>query len=303
MKTAIVPYDDRDGLIWMDGEFVPWREARVHFLTYTLQYGNGIFEGLRSYGGNIFKLHEHSQRLLAGCRTINLRLPYTLDEINKACLDVIAANKISDGYIRPLAWCGAEQISLSAGQTKPHLAVAAWEWPSYFGGDAGSQGIRLQIARWQKPSPKSAPVNIKASGLYIISSLAKQEAEIAGYDDALMLDYQGRIAELSSANFFMVRNDALYTPREGCFLNGITRQTIIELASESGLSCYEADILPEEIAGFDECFATGTAIEIVPISAINDSAYEPGPVTRFLQRRYREAVTGLPQSAEFRQAA
>ena len=287
---SIIPYHDRDGHIWMNGEFVPWREAKVHFLTHALHYGSGVFEGIRCYGGKIFKLTEHSQRLIEGCKMMDMKISWTIDQINRACLDTISKNNISDGYLRPLVWRGSEQMGVTAQHSKIHLGVAAWEWPSYFPAEMREKGIRLKTSRWRRPSPESAPVHAKAIGLYMICTLSKHEAENAGYHDAMMLDYRGRVAELTGANFFMVQNGELHTPDPDCFLKGITRQTVIDLARKNNIKVIERPIMPDELKSADECFATGTAAEVTAIGEIDGHAYKVGPVTRLLRDAYEKLV-------------
>jgi branched-chain amino acid aminotransferase len=292
---SLVPFDDRDGQIWFNGKMVPWREAKIHFLSHTLHYGSGVFEGIRAYGGNIFKLTEHSQRMLDGCKALDMPIPYTLEQINQACLDTVKVNKVVDGYIRPLAWRGAEQIGVGAPLTKIHMAVAAWEWPNYFGPEAREKGIRLITSKWRRPSPDSAPVHAKASGLYIICTLSKHEAEKKGFTDSLMLDYRGQVAELTGANFFMIKNGEIHTPTPDCFLNGITRQTVIQLAKDNGFKVIERVIWPNELKDADECFATGTAAEVMPIGGIDDIVYKVGPITKTLMDKYTALVRGTAQ--------
>ncbi len=287
---SLIPYDDRDGQIWFDGRLVPWRDAKVHFLSLALHYGSGVFEGVRVYGGKIFKLNEHSARLIEGCGMMDMKITYTLEQINQACLEVVKANNIVDGYMRPLAWRGAEQMGVTAQHSKIHLGVAAWEWPSYFPTELREQGIKVVTARWRRPSPQSAPVHAKACGLYMICTLSKHEAENAGYHDALMLDYRGRVAELTGANFFMVKDGALHTPEADCFLRGITRQAVIDLAKKAGITVHERPIMPDELAGAQECFATGTAAEVTAIGAIDGHSFTVGPVTRRLRDDYEALV-------------
>lgn len=287
---SLIPYDDRDGHIWLDGHLLPWRDAKVHFLSHGLHYGSGVFEGIRVYGGKIFKLAEHAQRLIDGCAMMDMQLSYTLEEINQACRETVAANAIVDGYLRPLAWRGAEQMGITARQSKIHLGVAAWEWPSYFPKDLRENGIKVATSRWRRPSPASAPVHAKACGLYMICTLSKHEAERAGFHDALMLDYRGRVAELTGANLFMVRDGELHTPEADCFLRGITRQTVIDLARTAGIAVHERAIMPDELPAMQECFATGTAAEVTAIGAIDGHAYTVGPVTRFLRDAYETLV-------------
>lgn len=287
---SLLPFDQRDGWIWMDGELTPWREARVHYLTHAFHYGSAVFEGLRAYNGKIFKLTEHSARLLESARLMDMACPYALDQINAACDAAVAANRLQEAYVRPLLWRGTEQMSVGAAQTKCRLAVAAWEWPSFFPPAVREEGITVMTSPWRRPSPDSAPVHAKASGLYVICTLSKHIAERDGYTDALMLDYRGQVAELTGANFFMVKDGVLHTPTPDCFLNGITRQTVMALARDAGLKVVERAIMPEELAGADECFATGTAAEVVAIGRIDGKTYKVGPVTRLLREKYEALV-------------
>ncbi|MDP2206900.1 MAG: branched-chain amino acid aminotransferase [Alphaproteobacteria bacterium] len=289
---ALIPYDDRDGQIWMDGKLVPWRDCKLHFLTHSLHYGGGIFEGVRCYGGKIFKLNEHSQRLLDGCKTMDMKIEYTLEQINQACIDAVRANNITDGYLRPLAWRGAQQIGVSAPLAKVHLAVAAWDWPQYYKGDLLEKGISVMTSKWRRPAPDTAPVHAKASGLYMICTISKHAAEAEGCNDALMLDYRGHVAELTSANLFMVKDGALHTPTPDCFLNGITRQTVIQMAEDMGLKVHVRTILPEDLKTGEEFFATGTAAEITPIGKIDGVEYKVGPITRKIREAYSALVRG-----------
>ena len=291
---ATIPFDDRDGFIWLDGKTVPWREAKVHFLTHALHYGSAVFEGIRAYGGNIFKLNEHSERLLEGCKIMDMKCPFTVAEINKACEESVRLNKINDGYIRPLAWRGAEQMGVTAQINKIHLAVAAWEWPSYFSAEAHEKGITLKTSRWRRPAPESGPVHAKASGLYMICTLSKHEAENAGFNDSLMLDYRGRVAELTGANFFMIKNGEIHTPTPDCFLDGITRRTVMDLARQKGIKVIERAIMPDELKNIDECFATGTAAEVTPIGKIDDLVYKVGPISKMLREEYGKLVRTPP---------
>lgn len=288
---GIIPYDDRDGSIWMDGRLIPWRDAKMHFLTHGLHYGGAVFEGLRCYDGQIFKLREHAQRMLDGCKTLDMKITYSLADIERGCIEAIKANNITDGYVRPLAWRGAEQMGVPAHDCFIHYAVAAWEWPNYFAKGGGQDaGISLVTSSWRRPPPNCAPVQTKAGGLYIICTMSRHEAEAKGYTDALMLDYRGQVAELTAANFFMVKNGEIHTPIPDCFLNGITRQTIIALAKSKGYKVIERVIMPEEIIDADECFATGTAAEVTAIGKINDVVYNVGPVTKFLREEYQKLV-------------
>lgn len=289
---ALIPYDDRDGFIWMDGQLMPWRDCKVHFMTHALHYAGGIFEGIRCYNGKIFKLNEHSQRMLDGCKALDMKIEYSLEQINQACIEAVRANNITDGYLRPLAWRGAEQIGVSAPLAKVHLAVAAWDWPQYYKGDLLEKGISIATSKWRRPAPDTAPVHAKASGLYMICTISKQEAENQGCNDALMLDYRGHVAELTSANLFMVKNGELHTPTPDCFLDGITRQTVIEMAEAMGFKVHVRTILPEDLKTGDEFFATGTAAEITPIGKIDGTEYKVGPVTRKIREAYSALVRG-----------
>lgn len=287
---TLIPYDDRDGQIWLEDRLIPWRDAKIHFLTHALHYGSSVFEGIRCYGGKIFKNREHAQRLIDGCKVMDMHLPYSVEQVMQACEEVVRANNVGDGYLRPLAWRGAEQMGVAAQHTRIHFAVAAWEWPSYFPAEMREKGIRIVTSRWVRPSPQNGPVTVKAAGLYMICTLAKHESEAAGYHDALMHDYRGRVAELTGANFFMVKDGVLHTPEADCFLNGITRQTVINLARQEGIEVRERAIMPDEIAGAEECFATGTAAEITAIGQIDGKDYTVGPVTRRLRDLYEQLV-------------
>jgi branched-chain amino acid aminotransferase len=276
---------------------VPWREAKVHFLTHALHYGSGVFEGIRVYGSHIFKLKEHGQRLLEGCKIMDLKAPCTLDEISRACEESVRINKIKDGYMRPLMWRGSEQMGVAGQLNKIHFAVAAWDWGNYFSAEAHEKGISLKTSRWRRPAPESAPVHAKACGLYMICTLSKHEAESAGFNDSLMLDYRGRVAELTGANFFAVKNGELHTPTPDCFLDGITRRTVMDLARQRGIRIIERAIMPDELKTMDECFATGTAAEVTPIGRIDDIVYKVGPISKLIRDEYGKLVR-LPSQAK-----
>jgi branched-chain amino acid aminotransferase len=290
LAMSLMPFDDRDGLIWFDGKLVPWREAKIHVLTHGLHYASCVFEGERVYGGTIFKLTEHSERLAASARILDFEIPYSVAEIDRACNEVVAANKIADGYVRPLAWRGSEMMGVSAQQNQIHLAVATWQWPSYFSPEARLKGIRLTWAKYSRPSPKTAPTASKAAGLYMICTVSKHAAERAGYADALMLDWRGQIAETTGANIFLVQNGELHTPLPDCFLDGITRRTVIGLAEARQLKVHERAIMPEELARTSEVFICGTAAEITPVSEIGEHKFEVGPVTRVLLDDFNKLV-------------
>jgi branched-chain amino acid aminotransferase len=286
----LVPYHDRDGLIWMDGTLVPWREAEVHVLTHALHYASSVFEGERAYQGEIFKLTEHTERLVESARILDFEIPYTVAEIDQACRDTIAANKLSDCYVRPLAWRGSEQMGVSAQQTKIHLAIAAWNWGSYFPMELRLKGIRVAHAKYRRPDSACAPSKAKAAGLYMICTIEKHRAERAGYSDALMLDYRGHVAECTGANIFLIKDGVIHTPTPDCFLDGITRRTVIDLAKARGIEVVTRTILPEELGSFSECFITGTAAEVTPVSEIGEHRYKPGAITETLLNDYMELV-------------
>ena len=278
----LVPYHDRDGLIWVDGTLVPWRDAKVHVLTHALHYASSVFEGERAYDGKIFKLTEHSERLVASGRILDFEIPYTVAEIDQACRDTIAANKLLDCYVRPIAWRGSEQMGVSAQATKIHLAIAAWNWGSYFPMEQRLKGIRITYAKYRRPDPACAPTKAKAAGLYMICTIEKHRAERAGYSDALMLDYRGRVAECTGANIFFIKDGVIHSPDPDCFLDGITRRSVIELAKARGIEVIDRAIMPEELGTFSECFITGTAAEVTPVSEIGEHRYKPGKITETL---------------------
>ena len=290
---SLVPYDDRDGFIWMDGTMVPWRDAKVHVLTHALHYASCVFEGERVYDGRIFKLSEHSARLAHSAQVMGFELPYEVAAIDRACNQVVAANGIGDGYVRPLAWRGAEMMGVSAQRCRIHVAIAAWTWPAYFTPEARLKGIRMTRARYARPAPNTAPTQSKAAGLYMICTLSKHEAEAKGYDDALMLDHRGYLAEGTGANLFLVIDGKLHTPIPDCFLDGITRQTVIGLAQGRGVEVIERHIKPEELADATEVFLTGTAVEVTPVREIDAHRFEVGPITRQLISDF-DALTREP---------
>ena len=289
---AFVPFDDRDGWIWFDGEFVPWREAKTHVLTHGLHYGSSVFEGERMYGGEIFKLTAHSQRLKRSAELLDFDIPYSVAEIDAACKETCEKNGMTDCYIRPVAYLGAEQLSVSSLNSKVHLAIAAWEWPSYFDPEVKKKGIRLEWAKWRRPDPATAPSTAKAGGLYMICTMSKTAAEKRGYADAMMLDWRGYVAEATGANVFFVQNGALHTPRVDHILDGITRQTVIEMAQAKGIEVVIRDILPEELSDFSECFLTGSAAEVTPVSEIGDYRFTPGELSLTLMDDYGKLVRG-----------
>ena len=287
---VMLPFDDRPGVIWFDGALVPWNDAQLHVLNHGLHYASAVFEGERSYGGTIFHLSEHTARLLAGARTLDFEIPYSAAEVDAACNAVIVENGISDGYVRPIAWRGAEMMGVSAQTTKIHLAVAAWEWPAYFSPDARMKGIRMSWAKWRRPDPATIPCQTKATGLYMICTLSKHAAEAAGYADALMLDYRGYIAEATGANIFFLIDGKLHTPKPDCFLDGITKRTVMGLAEARGVEIIERHIKPDEISAASEVFLTGTAVEVTPVAEIGDLTFTPGNLTRALMDDYDTLV-------------
>lgn len=287
---ALVPFDDRDGWIWLDGQFVPWRSANLHVLSHALHYGSAVFEGVRMYEGRIFELEAHTRRLFRSAELLDFEIPFTQSEINRACIEACARNGLSDCYLRPIAWRGAEQLSVSALQTRTRVAIAVWEWPKYFDAERIKQGVRLCWAKYRRPPAEAAPTSAKAAGLYMICTVSKNAAERAGYDDALMLDCTGAIAETTGANIFFVRDGALYTPTPDCFLDGITRQTVISIARKAGIRVIETRIDPAELPSFSECFIVGTAAEVTPVGEIDGFRFRPGQLTFDLIERYGAAV-------------
>lgn len=274
---------------------LPWRDAKVHVLSHGLHYGSSVFEGERVYGGNIFKLREHSARLIKSGEWLDFKIPYSVEELDKISKEVVAANEIVDGYVRPVAWRGSEQMAVSAPDSKIHVIIACWPWPKYFfpkGGD--NSGLALKTSEWRRPDPRSMPVQAKAAGNYTIGTLAKHAADKAGYDDAFLLDYKGRVAESSGSNLFVVKNGKIKTPIPECFLNGITRQTIIKLARDLGYDVEETTIMPEEMKTFDEVFVTGTAAEVAPVGKIDDLKFAMGPIAKRIQAAYAELVRQKP---------
>jgi branched-chain amino acid aminotransferase len=294
---SLIPFDDRDGVIWYDGKLIPWRDAKIHVLSHGLHYASCVFEGERAYEGRIFKLTEHSERLLRSGKILGFDIPYSVAEIDKACNDTLAAMNLRDAYVRPIAWRGSEMMGVSAQQTKIHLAIAVWQWPAYFAKEARERGIRMKFAKWKRPSPETAPTASKAAGLYMICTLSKHDAENEGYADALMLDWRGRIAEATGANVFLGQGGELHTPTPDCFLDGITRRTAIELARKRGIKVVERAIMPEELARTDEVFITGTAAEVTPVGEIGPYNFQVGPITRTLMADYEATVRGRPTTA------
>lgn len=287
-----IAFDQRDGFIWMNGDMQPWADTKVHVLTHGLHYGSCVFEGERAYNGTIFKLREHTERLFYSANELGFELPYRVEEIDDACIKTLEANGLTDGYIRPVAWRGSEMMGVSAQQNRINVAIAAWEWPSYFDPEERLKGIRLDMAKYRRPSPETAPCHAKAAGLYMICTLSKHEAESKGYADAMMLDYRGQVAEATGANMFFVQDDVIHTPTPDCFLDGITRRTVIELARARGHEIVERAIMPDELADFSECFITGTAAEVTPVSEIGPYKFIPSDISKNLMDDYTALVNG-----------
>jgi branched-chain amino acid aminotransferase len=290
--AEILPFDQRDGVIWYDGTLVPWREAKTHVLTHGLHYGSSVFEGQRIYGGTIYKLKEHTDRLFMSAETLGMKIPYTAEQINQACIELCKANGIEDGYIRPVAFRGSEMMAVSAQNATIHVAIAAWQWPSYFSPAEKLKGIRLDWAKWKRPAADTEPVHAKAAGLYMICTLSKHIAEAKGYADALMLDYRGYVAEATGANVFFVKDGTVHTPIPDCFLNGLTRQSVIAIAKARQIPVIERHIKPEELAEFSECFLTGSAAEVTPVSEVGQYRFKPGTLTETLMNAYADEVRG-----------
>ena len=289
---ALVPFDDRDGWLWVNGEFVPWREAKTHILTHALHYGSSVFEGERMYGGEIFKLTEHSERLHRSANLLDFELPYSVAEIDQACKDTCIKMGMEDAYIRPVAFLGPEQVSVSALNNKTHVAIAVWDWPSYFDPEVKKKGIRLEWAKWRRPDPLTAPTTAKAAGLYMICTMSKNAAEKRGFADAMMLDWRGYVAEATGANVFFVQDGVIHTPDVTHILNGITRQAVIDLAQSKGIEVVVRHIRPEELSEFSECFLTGSAAEVTPVQSIGDYTFTPAELSLGLMDDYGKLVRG-----------
>ena len=298
---ALIPFDDRDGVIWFDGEMVAWRDAKLHVLTHGLHYGSAVFEGERAYSGNIFKLEAHTERLINSAKLLGFDIPQSAAQINAACNAVLKANNLVDAYIRPIAYRGSEQLAVSAQLTKIHLAIACWPWPNLFGADR-MKGVRLALADWRRPHPQTAPTASKAAGLYMIGTLAKHQAEAQGYTDALMLTWDGYVGEATGANIFFVIDGKLHTPIPDCFLDGITRRTVISLARARGLEVIERHVTLEDMATATEAFLAGTAAEVTPVRQIGGQDFTPGKITETLVADYADLVLMQPEEVARRAA-
>ncbi|HAD29793.1 MAG TPA: branched-chain amino acid aminotransferase [Rhodobacteraceae bacterium] len=283
-------YDDRDGLIWLDGRLVEWRDANVHLLTHAMHYASSVFEGERAYNGKIFKSREHSERLLFSGRELDIPIPYTVDEIEEAKYTVLKANNLTDAYVRALCWRGSgEDMGVASAKNRVRMAIATWEWGAYYG-DAKTKGAKLDISRWKRPSPETIPCFAKAAGLYMICTMAKHEAEAKGCSDAMMYDYRGYVAEATGANIFFVKDEVVHTPKPDCFLNGLTRQTVINMLKDKKIEVQERHIMPEELHEFEQCWLTGTAAEVTPVGQIGDFNFKVGDMARTIAEDYEKLV-------------
>jgi branched-chain amino acid aminotransferase len=294
---ALIPFDDRDGFIWMNGEIIPWRDAKIHVLTHGLHYGSSVFEGERAYGGAVFKSTEHSVRFRKSAELLDYQIPYSVEDLVAAKDAILRKNGLVDAYVRPVAWRGSEMMAVSAMNNKVHTAIAVWDWPSMFDPATKMKGIRLDIADYKRPDPETAPAHAKAAGLYMICTISKHRAERKGYADAMMLDWQGRVAECTGANIFFTKDGTIHTPIADCFLDGITRQTTIALARRAGLEVIERRIMPDELPGFVECFITGTAAEVTPVAEIGPYMFQPGAISRQLIDAYSTEVQPIARAA------
>jgi branched-chain amino acid aminotransferase len=295
---AAVPFDQLDGQIWFNGEFVDWKDAKIHVLTHGLHYASAVFEGERAYGGHVFKLTEHNERLHRSAEILGFKVPYSVEELDAATIELLKRQGFADAYVRPIAWRGSESMGVSAQNNRINVAIAIWQWGSYFNPAEKLKGIRLDIAEYRRPDPRTAPCASKAAGLYMICTISKHAAEAKGYADAMMLDYRGQVAEATGANIFFVRDGVIHTPTPDCFLNGITRQTVIELAKRRGYEVVERAIMPEELAGFSECFLTGSAAEVTPVSEIGPHTFKPAMISETLMNDYMKEVYPVAAAAE-----
>jgi branched-chain amino acid aminotransferase len=294
---AVLPFDQRDGFIWMNGELVPWKEAKLHVLSHGLHYASCVFEGERSYGGVVFKSREHSERFKHSAEILDFEIPYSVAELDAAKQLVVDRNGFEDCYVRPVAWRGSEMMAVAAQHSTINTAIAVWDWPSMFDVAEKMKGIRLDEAEYRRPDPATAPALAKAAGLYMICTLSKHRAERRGYADALMLDWQGRVAECTGANVFFTRDGALHTPIADCFLDGITRKTVIDLAKRRGFDVIERRIMPDELDTFNECFICGTGAEVTPVSEIGSHRFKPGNISRTLIEDYTAEVNPRAKAA------
>jgi branched-chain amino acid aminotransferase len=294
---SVLAFDQRDGYIWYNGALVPWRDAKLHVLSHGLHYASCVFEGERAYGGVIFKSREHSERFKRSAQILDFEIPYSIDELDAAKKLTIESNGFKNCYVRPVAWRGSEMMAVAAQNSTIHVAIAAWDWPSMFDVETKMKGVRLDVAEYRRPDPQTAPAFAKAAGLYMICTISKHRAERRGYADALMYDWQGRVAECTGANVFFVRDGALHTPIADCFLDGITRRTVIDLAKRRGIDVIERRIMPEELASFSECFICGTGAEVTPVSEAGTYTFTPGVISRMLIEDYTREVNPKAKAA------
>jgi branched-chain amino acid aminotransferase len=287
---ALVPFDDRDGVIWWNGEFRPWRDSKLHVLSHGLHYASAVFEGERCYAGEIFKLREHTERLIQSGRILGFEIPYTAQQIDDACNETIRRNGLTNAYVRPIAWRGAEEMGVAAKATTVQLAIAVWEWGAYFGVEQRMKGVNLAMAKWRRPHPETAPTASKAAGLYMIGTMSKEAAMDQGADDAMMLDWKGDLAEATGANAFFVMDGEVHTPKPTCFLDGITRRTVMSLAEKRQMKVVERVIHPDELAKATEVFLAGTAAEVTPVRRIGERDFTPGAITETLMKDYDALV-------------
>lgn len=288
---TIIPCEKKAEIIWIDGKFIPWQEAQTHILAHGLHYASSVFEGERAYNGKVFKLTEHNMRLHRSAEMLGFKIPYTVAELDLITEELLKRNGLSNAYVRPIVWCGTETLSVASTSCTVHVAIAAWEWKSYFKAEnLFSTGLKLTWSEWVRPAPTMAPVHAKASGLYMIGTLSKNKAEQTGFHDALMLDYRGYVAECTGANFFMIKNNEIHTPIADCFLNGITRQTVINVAKDKGIKVIERHIMPAEIGDADEIFLTGSAVEVAPVGQIDNNYFSVGPITKMMADEYTKLV-------------
>ncbi len=287
---SVLPFDQRDGYIWMNGKLLPWTDAKLHVLSHGLHYGSCVFEGERTYGGVIFKSREHTERFHNSARLLDFDIPYSVDEIEAAKKLVVEKNGMASCYVRPVAWRGSEMMAVAAQHSTIHVAIAVWDWPSMFDVNEKMRGIRLDIADYRRPDPKTAPCHAKAAGLYMICTISKHRAEKKGYADAMMLDWEGRVAECTGANIFFTKDGAVHTPIADCFLDGITRRTVIDLAKRRGIDVHERRIMPDELPSFNECFICGTGAEVTPVSEVGPHRFTPGNISRTLIEDYTSEV-------------
>ncbi|ACK51434.1 branched-chain amino acid aminotransferase [Methylocella silvestris BL2] len=294
---SVLPFDQRDGFIWLDGDFIPSADAKLHVLSHGLHYASCVFEGERAYGGRIFKSSEHSERFRASAELLDFKIPYSVAELDDIKQQIVSRNNFTNCYVRPVAWRGSEMMAVAAQQATIHVAIAAWDWPSMFDIATKMKGIRLDIAEYRRPDPLTAPCRSKAAGLYMICTISKHRAERRGYADAMMLDWQGRVAECTGANIFFATNGVLHTPIADCFLDGITRRTVIDLARRRGVEVVERRIMPEELTGFEECFICGTGAEVTPVSEIGPYKFTPGAIARALIDDYSAEVQPKQKAA------